>query len=129
MKFKKQKRLVRHLLSIPFIWIVLIPLVFLDIVMEIYHRICFPLYGINNVKRQNYISMDRQQLSYLSFIEKLNCAYCGYANGLMAYGGEIAGRTEKYWCGIKHEKKPGFHQPKHHKDFLEYGNEEAYKKI
>jgi hypothetical protein len=34
--------------------------------------------------------------------------YCGYANGLLLYVKEIAGRTEKYWCGIMHENKPGF---------------------
>ena len=56
------------------------------------------------------------------------CAYCGYANGLMAYAVVIAGKTEKYWCGIKHKKYQNFHEPAHHKDFTEYGDEESYRK-
>jgi len=40
---------------------------------------------------------------------------------------EIAARTEKYWCGIKHQPARGFHEPKHHKDFLKYGDEKAFK--
>jgi hypothetical protein len=34
--------------------------------------------------------------------------YCGYGNGLLVYLKEIAGLTEKYWCGIMHETTPGF---------------------
>ena len=107
----------------------IVPLVILDIFMEIYHRICFPLYGLGYVSRSSFIKIDRQKLSYLSFLEKLHCAYCGYANGLMAYGVEIAGKTEEYWCGIMHEKREGFHQPKHHETFLEYGDKDSYERL
>lgn len=34
--------------------------------------------------------------------------YCGYANGVFLYLKEVAGLTEKYWCGVMHENKPGF---------------------
>lgn len=71
--------------------------------------------------------MDRQKLSYLTIYDKVNCAYCGYANGLMHYGTRIAGDTEKYWCGIKHTPGKGFKEPEHHKDFLKYGDEKAFK--
>jgi hypothetical protein len=37
--------------------------------------------------------------------ELLNCAYCSYANRLIAYVREIAARTEQYWCAIKHAKQ------------------------
>lgn len=61
------------------------------------------------VKRAEYILvMDRNKLQYLNFFEKLGCMYCGYANGLLVYMKEVAGRTEKYWCGIMHEGKTGF---------------------
>ncbi len=56
--------------------------------------------------------------------------YCGYANGLLAYVGKIAAETEKYWCGIKHDRSIGeLIEPEHHKDFIEYNDEEAYKEI
>ncbi len=49
--------------------------------------------------------IDRHHLSYLNSMEKLNCVYCGYVNGLIGYMREIAARTEQYWCPIKHAKK------------------------
>ncbi|MBI4117569.1 MAG: hypothetical protein HY453_00595 [Parcubacteria group bacterium] len=106
----------------------LIPTLFLDICMEIYHRICFPLYGLPYVKRSNYILIDRHRLQYLTFLQKIGCAYCGYANGVYNYAVEIAARTEQYWCGIMHEKKKGFIPPKHHANFLPYGDREAFEK-
>jgi hypothetical protein len=103
----------------------IVPLVLLDISMEIYHRICFPLYGIDYVNRKEYIKIDRHRLSYLTGLEKINCAYCGYANGLMHYASIIAGETERYWCSIKHEEDSNFLPPQHHNDFLEHGNKDG----
>ena len=76
--------------------------------------------------------MDRQKLKYLTFLEKIWCSYCGYANGLLAYAVTIAGETEKHWCGIKHIKKgheDTFIEHPHQKNFLEYGDKEGYKQI
>jgi len=130
MKFKKYpERIWRHLISMPVIYFMIIPLVLFDICLEIYHQICFRLYKIPIVRRSQYIKIDRHKLKYLTRWEKLNCAYCGYANGLMHYASVIAGETEKYWCGIKHQKDPNFIPPEHHKDFLEYGDEESYNKL
>lgn len=130
MKFKQnQNRFVWHLLSMPVIYSMIIPLVILDIWIEIYHRICFACYGISYVKRKKYIRIDRQKLKYLSALEKFNCMYCGYANGLLHYSFTIAGETEKYWCGIKHKQDGEFCEPEHHKDFIKYGDEEAYRKL
>jgi hypothetical protein len=120
--FKK----LRLFLAGPLIWVMIIPLVILDIVIELYHRIDFPLYGIKTIKRSDYIKIDRQKLSYLNPIDKIWCFYCSYANGLLNYSVKIAGETEKYWCGIKHKQSPDFHEPAHHKDFIPYGDEEAY---
>jgi len=119
---------IRHFVAAPFIWMMIIPLVILDIYIEIYHHICFPLYRIPLVQRSKYIKIDRHKLTYLTPMDKIDCIYCGYANGLMQYASEIAGRTEKYWCAIKHKKSVGFLQPKHHKDFVDYGDEIAYEK-
>jgi hypothetical protein len=128
MEYKKHPESVyRHLLSMPFIYIVIVPIAFLDITLEIYHQVCFRLYKIPLIKRSQYIKIDRQKLKYLTRWERVNCAYCGYANGFAHYFSVIVAETEKYWCGIKHDKDPNFVPPVHHKDFIEYSDEEGYK--
>ncbi|MBT3417053.1 hypothetical protein HON86_00480 [Candidatus Woesearchaeota archaeon] len=129
MNYRKYKRRSKHLISIPFIWLALFPAIVLDSVVELYHRVCFPLWGLPTVKRSDYIKMDRSKLSYLNMIDKINCTYCGYMGGLANYFVKIAWDTEAYWCGIKHKKYENFEEPKHHKDFLEYGDEKSFKEI
>jgi hypothetical protein len=124
---KLPNKLFRHILVLPVIWAVSVPILILDIFTEIYQHIAFPLCGIPIVKRSNYIKIDRQKLAYLNFGDKLGCMYCGYANGFAAYFVKIAGDTEKYWCGIKHQETAGFIPQPHQKDFLPYGDEQAYK--
>jgi len=119
-------RRIKHILSIPFIWFMIIPFVFLDVALYIYQQIVFYLYDLDYVDRSKYIKIDRYKLAYLSPVEKLNCAYCGYANGLLAYASAIAAQTELYWCGIKHEKKPDFIAPDHHNKFIEYNDKGAF---
>lgn len=121
MDFRKyDDRSIRHLISAPFIYSVAVPIIILDLFAEIYHRVCFPLYGIKYVHRSKYVVIDRHKLSKLNIWEKLNCVYCGYVNGLLAYLVEIAGRTEKYWCGIKHQDNESKITPEHHKQFENY---------
>lgn len=122
-------RRIRQTLSAPFIYSVFLGFICLDVLLELYHRTSFPLYGLPYVKRRDYIRIDRHRLKYLSIRQKFNCAYCGYANGLIAYAQEIAGRTEQYWCGIKHKNDPGrlFYAPDYQKDFIPYGDEEKYR--
>lgn len=96
----------------------------LEIFGEMYHRICFPLYGLPYVKRSEYIVIDRHKLQYLNWFQKIACVYCGYVNGIFRYASAIAGQTERYWCGIIHSR--GTKQP-HQKNFLPYGDEKAYK--
>lgn len=116
------------LVSGPIIYSIVIPVVLLDIWLELYHRICFPLYGMSYVPRGEYIRIDRQRLPYLSFLEKLNCMYCGYVNGLFGYAVRIAGDTERFFCGIKHQQDGNFHSPGHHKDFAAYGDEQDFER-
>jgi len=123
---KKWTVRLKHWLSMPFIWLMFFPVLGMDISLEIYHRICFPLYNIPYVKRSEYIRVDRYKLKYLSLFQKLSCAYCGYANGVFAYVSEIGARTEEYWCGVQHAKERKFVEPKHHENFLPYGDEEAF---
>jgi hypothetical protein len=123
------ENVLNHLLSIIFIYPMIAPLIILHFFLEIYHYIGFRLYGLPLVERAKYIRIDRHKLPYLGPVAKLNCIYCGYANGLLAYAARIAGDTEAYWCGIKHEAGNGYIEPAHHKYFLKYGDEVAYRQI
>lgn len=115
----------KHVLTAPVIWLCLVPAVLLDIVVSLYQLLCFPVYGIPRVKRADYIVIDRHYLAYLNVIEKLNCMYCGYFNGLMAYVGEIAGRTEQYWCPIKHARQLRRTHGRYDR-FVEFGDSDAW---
>ncbi len=116
---------VMHLLSSPLVYIMIIPAVILDIMLFVYQNIIFRIYGFAFVKRSDYIVFDRQYLRYLNCIEKLNCLYCSYFNGLIHYSAELAAKTELYFCPIKHAKKI-LYRHHYHKDFLAYGDGENY---
>jgi len=114
-----------HLLTIPIIYLAIIPFVLLDLTATIYQQICFRVYGIPLVGRSSYLVIDRQQLAYLNIFQKINCAYCGYGNGLIEYVREIVARTEQYWCPIKHARRT----PDPHRlvdGFIDYGDAEAF---
>jgi hypothetical protein len=113
------------ILTAPIIWSCLIPAAMMDLFVSIYHSICFRVYGIPLVRRSDYIIIDRHNLQYLNPIEKLNCLYCGYFSGLIAYVQEIAARTEQYWCPIKHARKSLMIHRRYHK-FIEYGDSQYY---
>lgn len=113
-------------LTAPIIYSVIMPLVLLDLFVTLYQTICFPVYRVEKVRRADYISIDRRHLAYLNGLEKLNCVYCGYGNGLLAYASEIAARTEAHWCPIKHAARmKGTHG--HYPAFLDYGDAEGFK--
>ncbi len=116
----------KHILSTPFIWSCIIPSLLMDVTISLYQVVCFPVYGIPKVKRQDYIIFDRQHLQYLNLIEKINCAYCSYINGLFAYAQEIAARTEQFWCPIKHAKRiKGLHS--RYQEFIAFGDAKTYR--
>jgi len=125
---KNRGKFLRHAIALPFISILIIPIFIMDICLEIYHRICFPLYGIPYIKRGKYVQIDRHKLKYLNWFQKIYCVYCGYANGMASYWVRVAGETERYWCGIKHKENPDFVAPKHHKDFAEYDDKASFNK-
>jgi hypothetical protein len=109
----------RNVLSAPFIYAMLIPIALLDLSFTLYQAICFRLYRIPRVRRSAFVVIDRHFLPQLNVFEKLNCAYCGYANGVLAYATEITSKTEQYWCPIKHAKRAlGTHR--RYTRFLEY---------
>jgi hypothetical protein len=113
------------LLTAPFLYSLVVPLVLLDIWVSVYQGLAFPVYGLPLVSRRDYLVVDRHKLSYLNAIEKLNCTYCSYANGLIAYTREVAARTEQYWCPIKHARRiKGPHA--HYHEFARYGDARGY---
>jgi len=115
----------QSILSAPFIYGMFFPILFYDISLSIYQAVCFRLYEIPLVDRSAYVVVDRYHLGYLNVFERLNCAYCGYSNGVLAYGREITARTEQYWCPIKHARKVlGSHARYAH--FLDYGEADDY---
>ncbi len=115
-----------NMLTAPVIYIIIVPAALLDLGITIYQAICFPAYGIPKVRRKKHFIFDRHYLKYLNVLEKLNCLYCGYFNGLMTYSSEIAARTEQYWCPIKHAIGPARFHSRYHL-FFDYGDAEAYR--
>lgn len=113
-------------LTAPIIYLGWIPFILMDLFVTVYQAICFPVYGIPRVRRADYLVFDRERLPYLNLIEKLNCFYCSYGNGVAAYTQEVAARTEQYWCPIKHARRI-HHAHARYPQFLDYGDAEAYR--
>lgn len=93
-------------LTSPVIYSLIIPFALTDLWVSLYQAICFPVYGVEQVKRRAYFKIDRAKLPYLNALEKLNCLYCSYVNGVVGFVREVAARTEQYWCPIKHADAP-----------------------
>jgi hypothetical protein len=113
-------------LTAPVIYALIVPISFLDLTITVYQHICFRAYGLPRVKRNDYFVFDRAHLAYLNLIEKINCAYCSYGNGVMAYGREVVARTEQYWCPIKHARKIMAAHP-YYTGFVDFGDAQSYK--
>jgi len=116
-----------QLLSAPVVYIMIVPAVVLDIMLFIYHYVVSRVFRIEFGKRSDYVVFDRQYLGYLNVVEKLNCLYCTYFNGLMQYASSIAARTELYFCPIKHAKKIAY-KHEFYDTFLSYGDGDEYQK-
>jgi len=119
-------RFFRHLPVLPFLYLAVIPVVILDLFLELYHRVAWPIYGLKYERRGVFIVIDRHRLKYLSLRERLYCAYCGYVNGVLQYWVKIIGETERYWCAIRHQASDGYVEPQHHVEYIPYGDEEAF---
>jgi hypothetical protein len=115
-----------NLLTAPVIYSLLLPLVLLDTWVTIYQWVCFPIYGMSVLRRRDYFIIDRGKLAYLNAIEKANCTFCSYANGLIAYVREVAALTEQYWCPIKHARPIRTPHSRYHL-FFDYGDGKGYR--
>lgn len=113
-------------LTAPVIYSLILPLALIDLWASTYQAICFRAYRLPRVQRRDYLAFDRQALAYLNWIERLNCWFCAYANGVAAYVREIASRTEQYWCPIKHALKITSPHKRYHA-FVDYGDAEGYR--
>jgi hypothetical protein len=114
-------------LTAPLIYAGWIPFLLMDLFVTVYQAVCFPVYRIPRVRRADYMVFDRADLPYLNAIEKFNCFYCSYGNGVAAYTREVAARTEQYWCPIKHARRiHAAHE--RYPGFFEYGDAEAFRR-
>lgn len=113
-------------LTAPVIYIGWIPFLLMDLFVTLYQTICFPVYRIPKVRRSDYLVFDREDLPYLNAIEKFNCFYCSYGNGVAAYTREVAARTEQYWCPIKHARRIRDAHDRYPK-FFDHGDAEAFR--
>ena len=116
-----------HLLTAPVIYGLIVPLALLDVALTVFQHVCFRAWGIGRVRRGAFFAFDRRRLGYLNAIEKLNCDYCAYANGLLAYAREIAGRTEQYWCPVRHATRANAPH-RQYRQFVPYGDADAYRR-
>ena len=131
---ESKRGLYRHLteasplfwLTAPIIYAGVVPFLLLDAFLFVFQAVCFPVYHIPKAKRSDYLVFDRGDLPYLNALEKVNCLYCGYANGLASYFREIAARTEQCWCPIKHARRIRAAHSRY-PSFFEYGDAESYK--
>jgi hypothetical protein len=130
MEYKKHhNRIFGHWFAGLFVWMPLLVMLLLDLVIEIYHRVCFPIYGLPYVKRSKYIIFDRQKLSYLRWYDKIYCTYCAYANGVLPFTAAIAKETERYWCAIKHQPGSNYALAAEDLGYIEYGDQKAYEEL
>jgi hypothetical protein len=112
-------------LTAPVIYFGWIPFILVDLFVTIYQALCFPVFGIPRARRADYLVFDREDLPYLNAIERFNCFYCSYANGVAAYTREVAARTEQYWCPIKHARRVLAAHDRY-PAYFEHGDAEAY---
>ena len=94
-----------NIITGPIIYSMFVPLLFLDICISLYQATCFPVYNIAKISRGDFIIFDRQELKYLDWISKFHCTYCAYGVGVVAFASAVIGKTEAYFCPIKHKAR------------------------
>lgn len=115
------------IVTAPVIYSLIVPFVIVDVWVSLYQAVCFRAWGVTRVRRREFFSIDRHRLGYLNGLEKVNCVYCSYVNGVIEYVREIAACTEQYWCPIRDWKTA---KNRHHRyvHFAPYGDGAAYRK-
>lgn len=114
----RRRSIVLQLVAMVVIYSLLVPLVLVHVWIWLYQEIYFSIFEIPKVRFLDYMIIDRRKLSRLNWFQRVNCAYCGYANCLVAWVKVVINRTEAYSCAIKHSVfTPG---QEHGKSFQEY---------
>jgi hypothetical protein len=70
----------------------------LTVTVLLYQWLLRPLLGTTKVRWADYVIIDRHRIKDLSMIDKFNCMFCGYANGLTTMANrefDLAGGLEK----------------------------------
>lgn len=103
------------------IYSMIIPLVIIDLSVSWYQLVYFSVMGIPKIKKKDYIRMERWDLKKLTLWQKVNCVYCEYANGILAFAKAVGNQTEVYSCAIKHH-----HALKDHEYEKKYYSEKRF---
>jgi hypothetical protein len=109
-------------LAVVTIYLMIIPIVILDACVTVYQWIYFTAMRIPKLKKSQFVVMERWDLSKLTFWQKINCVYCEYANGILAFAKAVGNQTEIYSCAIKH-----YHALKGHEYERPYHSAEKFK--
>jgi hypothetical protein len=117
--------LAKLVFGMPFIYALILPITLLDALASLYQTVCFPLYRIPRIERGQFMQIRRSGLEALNIVDRLNCYYCSYANGVLRYVQKIAAETERMWCPIRQMQKKNYTPPAHHADFSENGTRES----
>ena len=116
----------RVVLVAPLVYAGFLPFALMDLFVTVHERVGFPAFGIPRLRRADYMAFDRTDLPYLNAIEKGNCFYCSYGDGVAAFLREAASRTEQYWCPIKHARRL-LGQHERYPRFVEFGDAQTYR--
>lgn len=94
------------------IYSMVIPIIVIDISIWFYQHVYFKVMGIPVIQRSDFVAIDRWDFSKLNIWQRISCAYCDYANGIIDYAKAVARQTELYNCAIKysHAKKNTEHR-------------------
>lgn len=89
--------------------------------MLLFNRIYFWVRNQKPIARRAYLRFDRHQIDHLSFVDKIWCEYCEWANGTLQWTSDITKEIERRYCPIKNKLPPDGEKPKAWREkFLEY---------
>lgn len=98
---RKGRNFFRHIFVLPFALAMLVPLLFFDLCLSIYHRIVFGICKMKRVNRKAHFKIDQMKVAQLGKLERFFAVYIIYAKGLMSFASKIASESEDYWCQPK----------------------------
>ncbi|MCA9369577.1 MAG: hypothetical protein H6774_02880 [Pseudomonadales bacterium] len=84
------------------IYSMVFPLVVMDAFLFFYQKIFFGFLQIPQIDRDQYVKFDRWNMTGLDFFQRVHCAYCDYANGLIDFARAVTRQTEIHTCAIQY---------------------------